>query len=124
MTSFIGLQMVLKEKDLEKGRKRAVKAEGLSFVLDRAGFQKFLKNASITSLESEVISMTKKNTALKQKGCEQSATIRRLQKDLRNAEMKKAEAEYASVYQDRSLKTMTQELEDQQAYIKQLEQKQ
>ena len=120
MAALIGLQKVLQETEIGKQR-RAVKAAGLSFVLDRACFQKFLKVTSNTSLESEVTKLTKKNTALKNKTCEQHTTIRRLQKELRNAEMKKAEAECAGAFQDRSLMTMAQELEDQQAYITQLE---
>ena len=83
-----------------------------------------LKVTCNTSLENDVSKLTKKNKALKQKADEQSTTIRRLQKALRNAEMEKAEAEYASTFQQRSLKTMAQELEDQQTYIKQLEQNQ
>ena len=120
MAALIGLQKVLQEKDMEKQR-RVVKAAGLSFVLDRACFQTFLKVASNTSLESEVAKLTKQNTTLKHKSCQQNTTIRLLQKELRNAEMKKAEAECAGAFQDRSLMKMAQELEDQQAYITQLE---
>ena len=65
--------------------------------------------------------LTKKNKTLKQKADEQSATIRRLQKELRNAQTEKAEAESASAIQQRSLMTMAQALGDQEKYIKQLE---
>ena len=48
----------LLENDVEKERKRAAKAAGLSFVLDRAGIQTNLKAAGNTTLEGEVSKLT------------------------------------------------------------------
>ena len=46
------------EKDIEKERKHAAKAAGLSFVLDRDSFQKFLKLTSNSTLEDQVHKLT------------------------------------------------------------------
>ena len=99
---------MLIEKDNEKGWKRAAKAAGLSFVLDRAGFQKFLKIASNTSLENRVAKLTKENTALKHKANANAGVIRRLQKALKEKDDGEVHC--------RTLMTMAQELIDQEIF--------
>ena len=96
---------MLIEKDNEKGRKRAAKAAGLSFVLDRAGFQKFLKISDNTSLENKVAKLTKENNA-------NAIMIHRLQEMLKEKENGEVQC--------RTLLAMAQELMDSETYIEML----
>ena len=107
----------LLENDVEKERKRAAKAAGLSFVLDRAGIQKILKVTSNTTLEGKVSRLSNENAELKVKAREDAGTIRRLKAELRKAQDEKGDGEMDR----RALLTMAQELQDQGLYVKQLE---
>ena len=107
MAACIPLCKMLIEKDNEKGRKRAAKAAGLSFVLDRAGFQKFLKISDNTSLENKMAKLTKENNA-------NAIMIHRLQEMLKETDVLTGAVSF------RTLTAMAQELMDSETYIETL----